>query len=512
MKVVIRTDASTAIGAGHVMRCLTLADELSSRGANISFICREHSDHMCSFVEGKGYRVFRLPKAEGKLIAGEFSELPLHAEWLGTAWEEDARQTLRVLKDELVEVDWLVVDHYALSQGWEKQLRRHVGKIMVIDDLADRPHDCDLLLDQNYYIGLEKRYEGLVPEHCLKLLGPKYALLRPGFIDTRRSKPGLRGGHVQRILIFFGGVDSRNATAKALVAIDMLQRSDLEVDVVVGAASPHKEAIKTFCEGHKGFNFHCQISNIEELLIRADLAIGAGGTATWERCCLGLPSLVISLAANQEKMAREMAESGYQVYLGSIEGVSLDNLQSAIQTFSRIPQMLNFLGLRSKSLVDGLGADRVVREIMPAPLILRRATRQDCDAIYEWRNAEETRRHIFDSHAIPYEVHRQWFYASLNNPDRVIFIGEINGCPVGVLRYDFSKKEAVISVYLVPGGQGRGVGTQMIRAGSEWVRANRPQVGVIRADVLSANIASAKAFLAAGYAEHHLVFEKALKQ
>lgn len=512
MEVVIRTDASTTIGAGHVMRCLTLADELRSRGANITFICREHLGHMCSIVEGHGYRVFRLPKADGDFIAGESQGLPPHAEWLALSWEEDARQTLRVFQTELGRADWLVVDHYALDHGWEKKLRSQVEKILVIDDLADRQHDCDLLLDQNYYFDIEGRYEGLVPAYCRRLLGPKYALLRPGFAAAFRTKPLLKEGQIERVFVFFGGVDLGNATGKALSAIEMLGRSDIDVDVVVGAANPNKEVIRKFCEDRKGFHFHCQVSNIEVLMSRADLVIGAGGTTTWERCCLGLPSLVISVAANQEKSARELAESGYQVYLGALEGISLRGLQCAFQTFSQTPQILKFLGLRAQSLVDGFGTDRVVREIVPPPLSLRRATRQDCDSIYAWRNAKETRRHVFDSSAIPYEQHLWWFDSSLNNPDRVILIGEISGRPVGVLRYDFVKTTAVISIYLVPGCQGRGVGTQLIRAGSRWVQDNRPQVEVIRAEVLSENVASARAFLASEYAEHHTVFERVLSQ
>jgi len=204
LKILIRTDSSVQIGTGHVMRCLTLADELRERGAEIVFVCRDFAGNLCGYTEGN----------------------LKHAAWLGADWQTDARQVEEIIKDFNTHPDWLVVDHYALDERWERYLRSYVKKIMVIDDLADRPHDCDLLLDQNFYENLESRYDGLAPSGCKKLLGPKYALLRPEFREERKNLRK-RDGYVKRIMIFFGGSDPTNETTKALEAVRMLNRPDI---------------------------------------------------------------------------------------------------------------------------------------------------------------------------------------------------------------------------------------------------------------------------------------------
>ncbi len=181
MKIVFRVDASLQIGSGHIMRCLTLADELVRRGADIIFVCRERLGNLINLIEAKRYQVIRLPQAQVEYIAT--TDDLYHAEWLGVSWEQDASDTIAVLGDEKPE--WLVIDHYAIDRRWEQKLRPHVGKIMVIDDLADRPHDCDLILDQNLYQEMDKRYVNNVPESCQKLFGPKFALLRPEFAAAR---------------------------------------------------------------------------------------------------------------------------------------------------------------------------------------------------------------------------------------------------------------------------------------------------------------------------------------
>jgi UDP-2,4-diacetamido-2,4,6-trideoxy-beta-L-altropyranose hydrolase len=184
-KILIRTDASVQIGTGHVMRCLTLADELRGRGAEVIFVCREFDGNLCGYIEEKGYIVHRLPVSDATEQGDQNIEIGLkHTAWLGADCQTDVEQVEEIIKDLESPPDWLVVDHYALDERWEECLRSYCKKIMVIDDLADRPHNCDLLLDQNFYENLESRYDGLVPPQCKKFLGPKYALLRPEFRES----------------------------------------------------------------------------------------------------------------------------------------------------------------------------------------------------------------------------------------------------------------------------------------------------------------------------------------
>ena len=506
-KLIIRADASTQIGTGHVMRCLTLADELRVRGAEVFFVCREFNGNLCGYIEEKGYVAHRLPVSNEREHNIE-SNLK-HAAWLGVDWQTDARHVEEIIKSFENPPGWLVVDHYALDERWEKYLRPYVKKIMVIDDLADRSHDCDLILDQNFYENMESRYDGLVPSWCKKLLGPQYALLRSEFREARKNLRK-RDGHVKRIMIFFGGSDPTNETAKALEAVRMLNRPDIAVDVVVGAFNLHRKVIEQVASDLPDCTCHFNVGNMAALMTKADIAIGAGGTTVGERCVLGLPSLVTTVAENQERIISDMAECGYLLFLGQPEMVSVDSLYHALEIALQSPWLLISFDRKTQSLIDGRGADRVVQEMMPHEISLRMATMDDCDAIYKWRNAEETRRHIFNSEPLPLDEHRRWFMESIETPNRQILIAELCGRSAGVLRYDINGRLAVISIYTVPGIKGYGIGTQIIRTGSKWLHRHFPDIHKIQAKVLPENIVSKKAFVNAGYTEDHIIYEKVL--
>jgi len=506
-KLLIRADASVQIGTGHVMRCLTIADELRGRGAEVIFVCREFDGNLCGYIEEKGYIVYRLPVSNEQEhnIEGGLK----HAACLGADWQTDARQVEEIIKGFEISPDWLVVDHYAFDERWEGYLRPYCKKIMVIDDLADRAHDCDLLLDQNFYENLESRYDGLVPAWCKELLGPKYALLRPEFREARKNLRK-RDGHVKRIMMFFGGSDPTNETAKALEAVRMLNRPDISVDVVVGAFNPHRQVIERIASDLPDCTCHFKVEDMAVLMTRADLAVSAGGTTVWERCALSLPSLVTTVAENQERTVSDMAESGYLLFLGRSEAVSVDSIYHALEIALQSPWLLISFARKTWSLVDDKGAKRVAQEMMPLKITLRVATMDDCESIYKWRNAEETRRHIFNSGQISFDEHRRWFMESIENPNRQILIAELCGRSAGVLRYDIDERLALISIYTVPGIKGYGIGTQIIRTGSKWLRRHFPDIHKIQAKVLPENVVSKKAFVNAGYTEHHIIYEKVL--
>lgn len=363
----IRTDASAQIGAGHVMRCLTLAGDLRQFGLEVSFISRVLPGDLCDYVESKGFTVYRFNDAIN--LTGDYWT------WLVGNWRADATKTREIiLKHAGVQSDIgndgvskqascldedlinksskivvqvfsdsdltsgpninLVVDSYALDQKWEQFLRPFVNKIMVIDDLANRPHDCDLLLDQNYYREMEHRYNDLLPPNCQKLLGPEYALLRPEF---HRAKKNLRerDGKIRRILVFFGGSDPTNETKKALEAIKLLNRPEIAVDVVVGAANPHRKEIEQICREMPNTTYHYQVENMAELMTAADLAIGAGGVTTWERLYLELPTIAIAVAENQVETLAALGEAGLVEYLGKNNEMSVKDL------FSRVRDKIN---------------------------------------------------------------------------------------------------------------------------------------------------------------------------
>lgn len=354
MKVAIRVDASSQIGTGHFMRCMTLADSLKKRDAEVLFVSRHLPEHLRSLAQQRGHGCEIL---DGAVDPGDAGDLA-HSRWLGTSQAADAQDTVKILTG--TQWDWLIVDHYGLDIRWESRLRHAAKKIMVIDDIADRRHDCDMLLDQNYYADMDVRYTGKVPEHCQLLLGPKYALLRDEFRELRKQvKP--RVGPVRRILVFFGGIDADNYTSLAIEALASMERHNIHVDVVIGVQHPYIEGIKNACVTY-GFDCHVQTERMAELMASADLAIGAGGSTTWERCCLALPSIVFVLADNQKGIARSLEQLGCS-HCVSERPVTLVVMREAIRKLLDQMDYLKKLSENSYSLVDGFGIDRVRKKL-----------------------------------------------------------------------------------------------------------------------------------------------------
>jgi len=346
------------------MRSLTLAEELKQRGVFVRFICREHSGNLCDFLRQKDYLVHKLPPIDYLQHAPKMSVRHFYEKWLGVEWNRDAEQTMESISD--TPVDWFIVDHYGIDYKWEENIIEKVGcRILVIDDLANRQHACDVLLDQNLYHNMTIRYEGLVPNHCKMLLGPEYALLREEFFEERKHVKQ-RNGDVKRILVFFGGSDPTNETSKALEAISFLQRQDFIVDVVVGNSNPNKELIAKICEKHENFLFHCQINYMAKLIAQADLAIGAGGSTTWERCSLGLPTITITTAENQMEMTKDVASTGAIQFLGHSYDVSVGRIREALIECLDNPERLREMSAISLELMGNVktgGTARVVSAI-----------------------------------------------------------------------------------------------------------------------------------------------------
>lgn len=354
----IRVDASRQIGTGHFMRCLVLADALKRAGLRIRFVSRHMPDHLHEMLDAHGHGCVLL----GDVPSGERADELPHSAWLGASQASDARQTLQALEG--CHWDWLVVDHYALDARWEAALRRAAGRILVIDDLADRCHDCNLLLDQNLHADMVSRYKDKVPENFRLLLGPGYALLREEFRRLRASLR-MRDGSVKRILVLMGGVDAGNQTEKAMHAIAKLPGRSFEVDVVIGLQHPAPESIEAACRRF-GFQLHVQTRNVAELMAAADLSIGAAGSSSWERCCLGLPALCLTHAANQVALAQGLQARGAIVSVGNAAEVSTADLSQALSSLLRQPERLRSLSLASASLVDGAGAERVRAHLLEA--------------------------------------------------------------------------------------------------------------------------------------------------
>lgn len=308
MHIVFRTDASVQIGTGHVMRCLTLADALRDAGAKCTFICRSHAGHLMDLIHQRGHTSIAL--AIQPVSPAHEQDTRQHASWLGSDWASDASETAQHLA--VAHADWLIVDHYALDIRWETALRPHCKRLMVIDDLADRAHDCDLLLDQN--LGRTREdYKSHLPNTSTALLGPRYALLRPEFSALREDSLSRRNSpELKHLLITLGGVDQDNFTEQVLNALRQCPLpTSLHITVVMGAHAPWLEQIKATahtmpCPTQVLVN----VPHMARWMTVSDLCIGAAGGTAWERCSLGLPSFVIAMAANQQAGALALEEHG----------------------------------------------------------------------------------------------------------------------------------------------------------------------------------------------------------
>lgn len=494
--IIFRTDASLQIGTGHVMRCLTLAKALRELGASCDFVCRAHPGNLIELIKQQGFVVHTLPHDPDW---ESLEMVPDHAAWLGMDWQTDAEQTKASIDERAI--DWLIVDHYALDIRWEKTLRPLCRKLMVIDDLADRSHDSDLLLDQNLVNNLHHRYDGRVPIHCARLLGPEYALLQAKYADLHPRTPP-RVGPIKKILVFFGGVDRFDLTGRTISAFLALDRTDITLDVVINPASPHHIAIRKRVQDCANITLHETLPSLAPLMLKADLAIGAGGATAWERCCLGLPSIVITMAENQKPIAAELNRQGFVRWLGHHDLVSEPVLIAAMQDVLKESTVSDW-SLQCLSLVDGKGTEKVASIILldsATEFKARLACLEDEALILSWANDPLVRQNAFNMNTIDPESHRLWFYERLRNPDFYrIYIMETNeGIPIGQVRFEQLDSVWYIGYLLDPALRGRHLGTKLLQTALQAFQYSIKD-GQLVARVKLSNIASQKIFEKLGF-------------
>ena len=336
--VIIRTDASPNIGGGHVMRCMTLADYLHKLGWTCVFKighqtletvpALEQSDHHTEILDANN--VFN-PEA--------------------LAMSDDR------------EIDLIIIDHYDIGINYEQKCRALAKRIFVFDDLANRVHDCDILLDQTFG-RLSEEYKTLVPNTCQVLTGSKYILLRPQFFEKRKESLAARRERntINRVFISIGMTDFDNVTSRALQGIEQYPM-DLSVDVVLGPTAPHLEKVqRQASKMSQSVQVHIGVDDIASLLASADIAIGAGGSAAWERCCLGLPTLTFYTADNQARVIKELASFGAIEEL-QLDGISEpDQIAERLKYFSSNKDSFKKMSDIAAKVCDGKGPERLVAE------------------------------------------------------------------------------------------------------------------------------------------------------
>jgi len=350
-KIFFRTDASFEIGYGHVYRCLALADYLKTIGDSCIFLCKIFDGNLIDLIISHGHEVKKLSKSNDSF----------ESTWLGSSFKNDAAQVKDVIGNQ--QVDYLIIDHYGIDYRWEKILKKFVKKIIVIDDLANRSHDCNYLIDQN--LGRNKKdYENLTTSNTEFFIGPKYALLRPEFNQFRKESLANRlNPSLKNILINFGGVDVNNYSEKILSYLKKTKLDNIKkVEVVIGKGSRHLNSLQSACISFPyEVNIYSNISNMAEIMSKSDLIIGAAGSSSWERCSLGIPSIILILAPNQEQGALSLEANGCAVLIKNNQNFD-DELNAGLHYFSNRTNLLKSVSA-CKKITEGLGINKLAKEI-----------------------------------------------------------------------------------------------------------------------------------------------------
>lgn len=480
MIVLFRTDASPDIGSGHVMRCLSLAEGMKTRGWHCIFACTPETLKTVPLLASSGF---------------------------DACTPEDVQT---------IQPDLLVVDHYGLDAVYEKSARPWCKSIAVLDDLANRPHDCDLLIDQTYGRATED-YKNLVPANSHILTGADYMLLRPQFAQAREQAKKRRAENPGCcVLIAVGSTNYKNIVSKILSGFKEGARGNFKIDVVLSSGAPQIEDVRNLTEqinaaGIHKVCLHMDVTDMASMMVRADIAVGAGGTTTWERSCLGLPTLMIELADNQIPTISALTKAGAIIPVGHGDDLqAINEIPEKIRNLLSHPEKLQKLSEASFKICDGMGLPRSISALedlcrRQTDMNFRRPILEDSGRLLAWRNDPRTRAFSINTDSVSQKDHDAWFKGIMEAEPARVFITEKNGVPVGTIRRDAKEDGLYLSWTVSPDCRGHGIGEAMLSA---FIKAH-PVVykALIKEDnTASIHIAEKCGFARSGSADGLLIF------
>lgn len=502
MNIAIRVDASPAIGTGHLRRCLALAQALGALGQDVAFVTRDLGLDSARLIRAAGSgRIAVLPapaRAAAPASAQDrFEPDPAiaHSAWAQVTQAQDIAQTRAALESWAPEwkPDRIVVDSYAFDARWHRAAAAQLGcPVAAIDDLADRAMACDILIDHTLDADHRRKYASVAERPTRILGGPRFALLAPAFAT---AKPYAFHERVRSVGVFMGGVDPGNHSAAALKAL-ALAGFDGPVELVATSANPQLAALREAVAARPDTRLSLDLPDLAGFFARHDLQIGAGGGASWERCCVGAPTLLTVIAPNQSAVAPILAQAGV---VALSHDPSPENLAEALSDLLGNPARRRALAQASRALVDGQGAERAALALLAGTLRVRPATRKDARLMFDWRGHPATRCVSATRDPLDWEGHEAWLESALADRRRHLMVGEIGGRAVGVIRFDFEAQarpggRAEVSLYCDPQLHGLGLGAALLHAGEA---AADP--GLVEARVMPGNLASHKLFQRCGY-------------
>jgi UDP-2,4-diacetamido-2,4,6-trideoxy-beta-L-altropyranose hydrolase len=493
--LIIRADASLAIGSGHVMRCLALAEAWKDGGGQVIFVLSAPLPHLEKRLSAEA--------EESHYLSGEPGS------------SEDARETARIARMHLN--SWVVIDGYHFGAEYQKILRQAGLSSVVIDDYghADRYY-ADIILNQNSYADMSfyRHYE----PGTRFLLGAEYALLRREFLcrtGYKRTIPATG----RNVLVTFGGADPENVTLAVIEALKQVRVDHLQVIAVVGGMNPHFEELVHCVANHPNFSILKNVSNMPELMMWADIAISAGGTTCWELAFMGLPSILYPIADNQQPNVTDLIEKKMAISFGVGQGSESPCMADTITDLLCSKKLRTFLHKNLKNLVDGNGCLRLITNMERDCFSLRPVDKRDCRQIWKWANDPIVRNMSFHPAYIPWSDHRTWFEEKISNPRCSIFIlTDWQERAVGQIRFDILDGEAEVDVSIDRSLRGCGLGSYIIKEGVKKFY-ELTKIPHIHAYVRTTNISSLHSFEHAnftltgntsvsGYPVYHLVWER----
>lgn len=443
MKIIARLDADSNIGAGHLMRVLTLLNQLIKQSdycpSDITIVSYSLSDTFKKLIADHGFHHHRMNQVD---------------DW---SLDFDAQATAALIDKHAI-ADLIIVDHYQLDKNWEVQLTPYCHQLVVIDDLADRAHHCTTLIDQT--LGRKKDdYSHLVPTYCKRLLGTRYTMLRPEFQHARQVAKKAQNHEIKNILITFGATDPQGDSLKVITWLAQFLNTNPQIHVhckvMITSASPHLDSIKQKCDIYPWLSCTIDEKNVAELLLNTDLAIGASGSASWERCCLGIPTIAFQTADNQKMVLTELHKAGAIANLKQFSAHSQTEFEQGLsRLFNDIEYYLT-MRRNSFNVCDGSGAGLICDHLLSNTLSLRLATKEDENLLYQWQSNPEIRQYSRNPHPVTLSEHRAWFSHSLTLKHRSLYIVELNAgkkaIAVGMLRLDeISSQQYEISILIDP--------------------------------------------------------------
>ena len=474
--LIIRADASTRIGTGHLMRCLALAQAWQDAGGHAVFVMAMESPVQEARLQSEGMEVVHLATEQGSV--------------------EDTKQTAAFAQK--MEASWVVVDGYHFDVDYQQIIKDSGLSLLFIDDIGHADHyHADVVLNQNIHAN-ERLYVNR-ESYTRLLLGTPYVLLRREFLKWRgwrRKIPEV----ARRILVTLGGGDPDNVTLKVIQALQQLKILDLEAKVVVGPNNAHLEGLH--CEVERStcnVQVLTAVIDMPELMAWADVAVSAGGSTCWELAFMGLPNVVLVLAGNQVPIAEGLSAKGIALSLGWYERASDVDIDNGLRNLLFSPERQATMSLKGQALIDGAGCKRVIGAMNRKRLSLRSASEQDCKLLWKLVNELDVRKSAFNSDFIPWEDHVRWFSKKLKDPHWFQFIAlNHQDVPIGQVRFEVMGEEADIDVNIDKYKRGLGYGSLLIQTGVEELASHTP-IKAVHAFIKQENKVSIKAFQKAGF-------------